>query len=147
MLVFAPITNNLQLHNAIICAFKGDIELIEKYHVVGLTLNKCVEDTYDKIIEAIHQYPLEMHQIVHNGEVIGYSIICKAYSFLYSFAINIEHRNAKVVGAWFDKVCEQLQNNFTCALWAKNTRAIGFLLRNGLKIHEQKNEEIHLKYN
>jgi hypothetical protein len=113
MLVFEPIKNNLQLHNAIICAFKGDIELIEKYHIVGVTLNKCVEDTYDKIIDAISQYPMDLYQLVYNGDVIGYSIICKAYNFLYSFAINIEHRNAKVVGAWFDNVCNQLQNNIT----------------------------------
>lgn len=147
MLVFEPITNNLQLHNAIICSFKGDVELIEKYHVVGRTLTQSVDDTYDKIIDCYNKYPMQLHQLVINGEVIGYSISCKAYNFLYSFAINIRYRNADVLSAWFNKVCNDLQNNFTCALWAKNTRAIQFLMRNGMKIHEQKNDEIHLKYN
>lgn len=143
------IDNDMQLYKGIGISFHEDEELMGKYHIVESgKFEDCVNDTFDKIIEAGKSFPLQWYLIrTDEREIIGYCVLSKAYNFLYSFGINKKHRNNYILNTWFIGVAEILQNDFFCGLWAKNERAIDFLCKNGMKIFKKEENIVHLKYN
>ena len=146
-MIFERVESKNHLYEAILVAFLDDTLLINKYHVNIGSLVECVNDTYRKIMDADNIYPLEWY-VVHDGiETIGYCITSKTYSFLYSFGINIKHRTSENMINWFENVKGLFIGSFTCGLWAKNDRAIDYLVRNGMNVYDRNELEIHLKYN
>ena len=141
--------NDANLYKAIAISFEEDEELLKHYHVVETQVfEDCVNDTYDKIIEATQTLPLEWYIIkTDDHKTIGFCVLSRAYNFLYSFGINKQYRNSNTLSTWFVGITEILQNNFVCGLWAKNKRAIDFLCKNGMKIFKEKDNIIQLKYN
>jgi hypothetical protein len=148
-MIVEMIDNEEKLYKGIGIAFHQDYDLINQYHVVEKgTYEQCVDDTFNKIIEATEELPLEWYLLrSDNREIIGYCVVSKAYNFLYSFGINKNHRTSYNLTTWFFGITELLQNNFVCGLWAKNKRAIDFLCRNGMEIFKKEENIIHLKYN
>ncbi len=146
-MTFEKIDSKNYLYEAILIAFLDDNLLLDKYHVHSGTLVECVNDTYLKIMDADNMYPLEWY-IIHDGlETIGYCVTSKTYSFLYSFGINVKHRTSENMVEWFENVKGLFVGSFTCGLWAKNDRAIDYLVRNGMSVYDKTDLEIHLKYN
>lgn len=143
------IDNDVQLYKGIGVSFYQDEELVSKYHIVeDGSYEDCVNDTFNKIIEASKDLPLQWYLLRSDDrEVIGFCVLSKAYNFLYSFGINKRHRTSYNLTTWFVGVAELLQNNFVCGLWAKNKRAIDFLCKNGMEIFKKEENIIHLKYN
>lgn len=148
-MIFEKIESKDKLYRGVAISFWGDDALINQYHKVETKrYQDCVEDTYNTILDSTEALPLEWYLVRHdNNEIIGYCIASKAYNFLYSFGINKNYRNSEVLSTWFNKVAELLQDHFASALWAKNTRAIDFLVKNGMKIFEEDNIIVKLKYN
>jgi hypothetical protein len=146
-MIFEKTYSEKSLYEAILIAFVDDELLMSKYHIFSGTLIECANDTYLKIMDANDKYPLEWYVICDGIEPIGYCVTSKTYSFLYSFGINISHRTSDNMEEWFDKVKSLFVGSFTCGLWAKNERAIDFLLKNGMNIYDKNELEIHLKYN
>ena len=146
-MIFEKVESKSHLYEAIIVAFLDDKLLINKYHVNVGSFVECVNDTYLKIIDADKEYPLEWYVINDGIETIGYCITSKTYSFLYSFGINIKHRTKENMVNWFENVKKLFIGGFTCGLWAKNDRAIDYLVRNGMNVYDRNELEIHLKYN
>jgi len=137
-----------RLLEAIQSAFSGDEDLINCFHIVSTgELRDCVEDTYYRIVQASEEYLLDWFEIRKNGKVIGFTILSRPYSFLYSFGLNKEYRKREISEYWWQFVRGVLGNKFSCVLWAKNSRAINFLVKNGMKIFAQKEKETHLMYN
>lgn len=146
-MTFEQINSKNHLYEAILVAFLDDNLLLNKYHIHSGTLVECVNDTYLKIIDADNMYPLEWY-IIHDGlQTIGYCVISKTYSFIYSFGINIYYRTSENMFDWFEEVKELFDGGFTCGLWTKNDRAIDYLVRNGMSVYDKTDLEIHLKYN
>lgn len=144
---FIPTSDKVDLYHAILISFSDDDKLINEYHCISGTVYECVNDTYFKIVEGGKDYPMDWYVVEQDDNVIGYCVICKTYSFLYSFGINIRYRTSENVIEWFDIVKSYLGENFFCGLWAKNKRAINFLIRNGMSIYEKNDSEVFLKYN
>ncbi len=135
------------LYNSIVIAFKGDDKLFDTYHVVNGALTQSVNDTFERIINTAKEFTCEWYNVIKNDAVIGFCVMSKAYNVLYSFGIGIEHRAAEVLAPWFEIIAKELGDHFTCTLWAKNTRAIDYLIRNGMEIFSNNNLEVKLKYN
>jgi hypothetical protein len=146
-MIFEQTYSEKSLYEAILIAFVDDELLMSKYHIFSGTLIECANDTYLKIMDANDRYPLEWYIICDGVDPIGYCVTSKTYSFLYSFGMNITHRTSDNMEEWFDKVRSLFNGSFTCGLWAKNERAIDFLLKNGMNIYDKTDSEIHLKYN
>jgi len=145
---FNRIYTDEELYDGIWIAFHGDTELVEKYHVIdGGSFEECVYDTYCNIKDATSETPCEWYHILMDDNVIGYFVVSTTYSFLYSFGININYRVENVLNIWFGYVSYMLNSQFTCALWAKNKRAIRYLEKNGMKIYEEKEDSIIFKLN
>lgn len=144
---FVRLYDDNELYEAIVISFSNDYDLIKKYHVIEGTLVECVTDTYLKIREASEMYPMEWYKVLVKGRVVGYCIMCQTYSFLYSFGINMQYRNRMELEDFFSQVKKYFGQGFTCGLWAKNTRAIDFLIKNGMQIYESDESAVHLKYN
>lgn len=127
-------------------AFSKDDELIEKYHIVGENYQKSILDTVDKIKTThVKDFELKLYAINCGNQTIGYSVINKEIGILYSFGINIKYRNKETLVEWFGLIAN-LMPDFKCYLWNKNTRAINFLIKNGMKISEVKREFTILTY-
>jgi hypothetical protein len=138
---FRQIHTNQELLEAISIGFFEDQELFDKYHcLTNGSYYECVNDTYKKVLDASVQYPLEWYEVIEGGKKIGFTIICKAYNFLYSFAINKFNRTSQILINWFNTTKSLLGEYFNCSLWSKNQRAINFLLRCDMKILSQQNE-------
>lgn len=119
-------------------AFEGDNDLLSTYHISPGDLDHCVSDTLRCIYENADHYKEDMvcYKVALDGDPIGYTIVlidennpCE----LYSFGINIEHRNAALLQEWIGKVKEKIGKVFFTILWNKNTRAINFFKKNGFK--------------
>lgn len=131
----------------IMSAFSDDTDLVDKYHCVEGTFHMCVTDTYLKIKQASSLYPMEWYNIHEGSSIIGYVVTCKTYNFLYSFGININYRTHKNMATYFDKMSSLFDGGFTCGLWAKNIRAIEYMMKNGMKIYKKDESQVHLIYN
>lgn len=119
-------------------AFEGDDNLLSTYHISPGDLDHCVDDTVRCIYENAEHYKEDMvcYKVALDGDVIGYTIMlidennpCE----LYSFGINIEHRNAALLQEWIGKVKEKIGKVFFIILWNKNIRAIDFFKKNEFK--------------
>lgn len=128
------------LYECIYVAFAGDKKLIEKYHLVGKNLDECVKDTYEKILETSKEIVLEKYAVIDEEVLLGYLVVSITHKFLYSFGLAIKKREY-FSDLFFQKISNLLSNDFKCILWTKNSRAIEYLKRNGMRIIEQ-NEEI-----
>jgi hypothetical protein len=149
-MIFQPLYGEFadeSLYVGIMNAFEGDYELVDKYHYINSDYIECVTDTYLKIKDAQNKYPLDMYEIKMGEEIIGYVVICKTYNFLYSFGINVNQRTPKNMEYFFKKIAILFNGGFTCGLWAKNMRAIEYLLKNGMEIYKREDNQVHLIYN
>jgi hypothetical protein len=146
MMQFQRIYDEKRLYEAIYISFFGDNELLQKYHIVGGNLEDCVRDTFDKCVEASRIVPLEFFEVYIDDVKVGFTVISRTYSNLYSFAINIKFRGESALTEWFDILTKLLNSEFTCALWAKNQRAIEFLKKHGMEIFEKDGSVTKLKY-
>ena len=133
------------LKPAIKAAFKDDLLMLNQYHIKGGMLEDCVNDTFDKIREAQDLFPIEAYVINLNGNCIGFTVLSKQNKILYSFGISKYYRVKTVLHQWFDTVVFTLKV-FVCYLWNKNTRAIGFLVKMGVKITDKNDGFTTLKY-
>lgn len=122
------------LRRCIEIAFEDDDKLVSDYHIIGVTYEDCVDDTYARIINESKLSKLDWHILCSNENyIIGFLVLSLEHNILYSFGINI-HNRKKYSQELFEKVCELTENSFSCGLYTKNTRAIEYLLRNGMVI-------------
>jgi hypothetical protein len=132
------------LPNYVRIAFKGDNKLNE-YHITGSNdLDKCVEDTIDKIKETSTLFELLLLSVIFDGQTIGFTVL--GGGLLYSFGINNKYRVKEILTEWIQEIKDLLDNDFKCILWNKNSRAIKFLERQGMKIEDKNNDYTTLNY-
>lgn len=126
-------------------AFKGDRSLINEYHRINGSLNTCVKDTFYQIDKASREgTALDFYGVFRDGEPIGFTVLGK--KMLFSFGIQITHRQKEVVTTWWQLVRDKLGPEFVTWLFKKNSRAIAFLLRNDMEIHEETEDIVTLIY-
>jgi hypothetical protein len=125
-------------------AFNEDEELLHIYHISPGTLDHCVEHTMNFIKEnaAFYGEDMKFYKLLFLGKSIGYTVFIKNASQpneLYSFGINIKFRKQDILINWLEGVKENIGNDYTVALWEKNSRAINFFKKNGFILEKEAN--------
>lgn len=138
-MILVKINDDNVLYECIYVAFGGDKKLIEQYHLVGKNLDECVNDTYNKILQTSQEIVLEKYAVIDEEVVLGYLVVSITHKFLYSFGLAINKRQY-FSDLFFSEISKLLSHNFKCILWTKNSRAIEYLKRNGMRIEEQTEE-------
>lgn len=106
-------------------AFEGDNDLPD-YHISDMDY---ALHTYNEICKTAEILELSCYKV----DEIGFTVL--APELLYSFGININHRNKENLVNWFGEI-KKIMSKFECALHGKNSRAINHLVRQGMNIKE-----------
>lgn len=136
-------TDKKGIRHLIFISYYGDNDLLEKYHIKKFTVNEAFRSTFEMIEITEKQMVLNYFEVLVNNKEVGYVITSSNH--LYSFGVNIKYRTKEILTEWWDKVTKILGENFTCLLFANNTRAINYLQKRGMKIEWQNTE--HEKLN
>lgn len=123
-------------------SFKDDEDLVCKYHICEQGFEECVEHTLGRINTFKGEEKPSYFKVVFNKIAIGFLVI--SYKRLYSFGVSIKYRTKLVLTQWWEAVKKKVGREFICSLYSKNTRAIQFLLRQGMKIGEVRNNIVTL---
>lgn len=128
-----------QLRPLIAVAFSGDHALLENYHISPGTLDHCADNTFGMILENADFYKgdMQLFRIDKDNAAIGYTVVIKNEKLpneLYSFGINIAHRNRETLKKWLSEVEKILAKQYYIVLWSKNTRAIDFFAKNKFSV-------------
>ena len=121
-------------------SYSGDKDLFEKYHIQPMCFEDCVAKTVEMIREIGGLVGMEYFEVRCKGKPIGY--VAKFDKFLYSYAIGMKYRKAKILGEWWNNVVLLMGPFFKTALYENNHRAIAFLINNGMRIVERKGNVI-----
>ena len=117
-------------------AFQGDEKLRTTYHIKFFNhINDSAIDSYNRILELEHtsELPINYYGIEDNGEKVGFIVVIMLANVLYSFGLNINHRNDINKAEFINFVEKITKGNTTVYLYEKNTRAIEFLKRNNFQ--------------
>ena len=139
--------DELTLHQCITKVFEGDADLLQHYHFMrGSELSVCVKNTFETILEANNSFVLDWHKVVNEGEVVGYLVTSQSImgvKVLYSFGLMKEVRK-KLAKDLFSSIQQILGNDFISILWSHNTRAIDYLVKNGMKVVSRTQQTVTL---
>lgn len=121
--------------------FKDDERLMDYFDPLSTATNnkEAAFDIYQKLIDYSKDYKCEFIKMD-----CGYIYYIKPRWFfqrkkLISFCIKPEYRTAYWKAYFWNKIKRILGNRFTCCLFNKNTRAINYLIKNGMRIKESNN--------
>lgn len=117
-------------------SYRGDMELFEKYHIRPMCFEDCVASTMGMIREISGLVGMQYFEVRYKGKSIGYITVFE--HFLYSYAIAIGYRRPRIIKAWWSKVVVLMGPLFKTALYGNNHRAIAFLINNGMRMVNKK---------
>lgn len=138
-----------ELKKLIYLSCENDNELVEKYHSLNLNKNKsytledCVNETFERIVNAEEEVGVDIYKVLYQGEEIGYVALFE--DILYSYAIAMKYRTKEILSLWWKGICELLDGEFVTMIYSNNTRCLNFLLRNNMEVVETEDEIIMLK--
>ena len=119
-----------ELRGFVEAAYEGDDDLLTDYHVRPMTYEEAVEETLAMISITSVGISMRYFGVLMDGDKIGYLVTFE--NNLYSFSINIDYRCKSVLSEFWDNIVGVLGDSFVCLLYPNNTRAINWLLRNGM---------------
>jgi hypothetical protein len=120
----------------ILNSFNGDEKLCSKYHINNSEYYElCASDTYDRIIELSKEKvgKLSIFGIKKANTKIGFIVLLKDLSIMYSFGLHIQSRTEEIKKQLLDFISSFLNGNVKVFLYKKNIPAILFLLKNNYK--------------
>jgi hypothetical protein len=118
----------------------GDDDLLLKYHLAPMSLIDAVKSTFGMIASASKIKKLTYYKVLYNKQPIGYTVTFD--NNLYSYAINKKFRKKDILVAWWNEIKETLSDNFMSMLYSNNERAKNFLIKNGMKVFDEKDNVI-----
>ncbi len=107
-------------------AFDGDSHL----HIYHISDSNYATHTYHEICKTAEILSLTCYKV---GE---YGFTVTSPGLLYSFGINVKHRDKKTLESWFFNL-RNILGSFDCCLHAKNSRAINHLVKQGMEIKDE----------
>jgi len=113
-------------------AYKGDEDLLTKYHVDNYDLYGAVNETLRMVEITSMGIEMNYYGVIENEERIGY--ICTFTNNLYSFGLNIEMRTKENLIEFWKIIKVLLGDSFITMLYPNNTRAINWLQKCGMVI-------------
>ena len=115
-------------------AFDGD-EDIYKYFDPNVKV-KTISDIVDNI-----EGKIEEHKVLFDCRFKkfddGYLFYTKTPPLLISFGIAPHKRTKERTNQFWEEINKKLGKNFTSFLWTRNTRAINWLTKMGMKVAEE----------
>jgi len=123
-------------------AFQGDIELFEKYHEYPCGEQECILAVFEKIKGLKGVEKPSYYTVLLGDKAIGFFVV--SYKRLYSFGIALKFRRKDILKKWWELLKKIVGKEFICSLYKNNTRAIAFLLRQGMQIGEIRNNIVTL---
>lgn len=136
------IRDKKELEAYVMAAFSGDQVLLNKYHIKPGQVTDCTLDTVDRIVDSSEKMRMSCYGFEIGTQKIGF--VAMAPGLLYSFGLNINHRDSQTVGQWWKWIEQQLGGIFSSVMNKKNKPAIGFLKKQGMKVIRKNEETIHL---
>lgn len=123
-------------YNNIYEYFKDDTELLWYFDPLSTAVNneQASLEIYHKLVGYSNDYRCEFVRVEH-----GYIFYAKPRWFfqkkmLISFCLKPEFRTAPYISDFWNQIRKNLGNHFVCYLYNRNTRAMNFLLRGGMKV-------------
>lgn len=123
--------SNLELRNLVEIAYKGDVDLLDKYWGEDFSLEEAVNETMRMINTVSQEVEFNHYAVLLDDEEIGY-VSCFSHN-LYSFGININYRTKDNLIEFWGRIKEVMGESFICMLFPQNERAINFLKKQGMK--------------
>lgn len=110
-------------------AFEGDEDIFKFFDPTAKvkTYDDVVANVVDKMFEYAIEYDVRFVSIDR-----GY-VFTAGPSILVSFGLAPERRNKEGLSELWGSIKESLTSPFYCSLWAKNTRAIEWLKKCGMR--------------
>lgn len=130
------------MYHYIEVAFRGDSKLCSEYHISCGTVRSCSADTHNRILDFINTTKgVLTYAIIERGvypfshdKDVGFLVIQKPLGILYSFGLNIAHRNTENKEQLLKFVSDSLNGEVKTYLYDRNKPAINFLLKNGYEV-------------
>lgn len=123
-------------YNDIYQCFKEDAELLSYFDPLSTAMNneQAALEIYHKLVEYGKDYRCKFIELEY-----GYIFYTKPKWFfqkrmLVSFCLKPEYRNMEYIYIFWDDIRHYVGNHFICYLFNRNTRAISFLIKGGMKI-------------
>lgn len=123
--------SKFELRNLVVIAYRGDMDLLDKYWGDGFSLEEAVNETMWMVGEVEKEADMQYYSVLCDDEEIGY--ICCFPHNLYSFGININYRTKENLKEFWDCIKDVMEESFICMLFPQNERAIKWLKKNGMK--------------
>ena len=136
MITLVKTTNRELFLTAMRAAFYDDHDL-KLYHInPSDDYEEMVLHSYENIGIVRGELGADLYVVYKYEEIIGFTVIALKAGLLYTFGININHRNKYVLSQWL-KICQNILFDncgfVNVVLYSKNIRALKFLERNGFK--------------
>lgn len=132
-------------YNNIYEYFKDDKDLLKYFDPLSCAVNneQAALEIYHKLVEYSNDYKCKFIRLEH-----GYIFYAKPHGWLQrrilvSFCLKPEQRNRVSTGLFWHEIRGHLGRRFVCHLYNKNTRAMNFLLKGGMRV-ERSNDLITL---
>lgn len=125
-----------ELPELIYLCYKGDDDLLNKYHIAKLDLETAVQSTFGMIHTASRIKKISCYKVVYQKQPIGY-VVTYGGNFLYSYAIAMKFRKKDILKNWWNEVKKILDEDFSSMLYSNNVRAVEFLIKNGMKVMQE----------
>jgi len=126
-----------EIREAIRVAFEGDDEIFNYCdpNFKGTIIEGLVANIENKINEFIDFFnDTSFVRLMDDGKIIGYFFIIKKPNILVSMGVNKKYRNAWVLSNVFNYIREVFErDSFETLMWKRNTRAINWLKKCGMK--------------
>jgi hypothetical protein len=140
---FKRIYNENELYDGIYCAYEGDNEIMSRFDAYEQgTLEECVFETLCTIKNAIEKSKCEWYQILFDDEIIGYLVMSREHSFVYSLGVNVNYRMQHLTDIMHGYIYHLGRSMFIHALWANDNSGIEYLKNQGKKIHRKDMRDI-----
>lgn len=131
-----------ELPELIYLCYKGDDDLLNKYHIAKLDLETAVQSTFGMIHTASKLKKLNNYKVIYQKQPIGYATTYDG-NFLYSYGIAVKFRKKNILIDWWKEIKKVLDEDFGSMLHSNNIRAVEFLIKNGMQIlHEDKQNQV-----
>jgi RimJ/RimL family protein N-acetyltransferase len=116
-------------------AFRGDAKLCSEYHISCGDTSSCSAHTHNRILDFINSTKgVLTYAILDKWKEVGFVVLHKQLGILYSFGLNIAHRNTENKEQLLKFVSDSLNGEVKTYLYDRNKPAINFLLKNGYEI-------------
>ena len=129
-----------ELERLIRISYENDHDLFDKYHVKKFGLEQSISCTMEMIREMGELKDMRHYTVRYRGMDIGY--VSTFENYLYSYAIAIPFRKKGILIKWWSCVEQLMGTPFITGLYNNNTRAIDFLIKNGMQIVSKTEDKI-----